>query len=324
MDRYSARIDLHGRTQRDREISRQKELYKRYALRNPSCNNVMRNGIPEKLVINTGTQPYYKKVSTLPDNELYAGDYIEWKDSFWLVKVADSDNNLYTDGEMTQCTYKLRWQNDKGEIIERWCTTQNASSYSTGTTGDKVIQIGYDQLKVDIPYDEETIQLRRGKRFLIDNNAVDPTPYVLSRIDTTSYVYNGHGYLSIIASEDQFIDTKDSIEDWLCNYKEENIKPEKGKSEIKTKAYSIKSGSKAGTTFTGLFYDENNEVTDIEPTWKLNCSFIDDLNITYDTNKIKISLDNDDLIGRHFTLILKDSDDLYEPTEQVIEIVGLY
>ena len=61
MDRYSARMNLHGSTKRERELNRLKSDIVRKAPSSLSYKDVKLNGEPTQLMINTSTKPYYKE-----------------------------------------------------------------------------------------------------------------------------------------------------------------------------------------------------------------------------------------------------------------------
>ena len=162
MDRYSARMSLRGSTQRERELNRLKSDIIRKAPNSLSYKNVKLNGEPTQLIINTGTQPYYKEFQSLPNQEINIGDYIEWANSHWIVVTCDFDDEIYRDGKLNQCNYLLKWQNELGEIIERWAVIQSASKYNDGTTSNNVISLGSDQLSIIIPLDDESLKLKKS------------------------------------------------------------------------------------------------------------------------------------------------------------------
>ena len=95
----------HGTTQRERIVNRLKTNLNNKLQDNPSYKTVKLNGEETNLIINTSTKPYYKEFQSLPDQKILAGDYVEWADSMWLVLNADSDDEVYTDGNLRQCQH---------------------------------------------------------------------------------------------------------------------------------------------------------------------------------------------------------------------------
>lgn len=315
---YEKRVTLNGKTRREIEINNLKEELKIKLLHNPSCKDVKIKEEEHKLIINSGTETYKKKITTLPDDiTVFAGDIVDWADSKWLITSLDSDNEIYSDGEMLQCGYKLRWQEDDGNIVDRWVFTGDASAYNSGIKGDKVVKTGYDQIKVWFPYDEKTLNLKRGKRMFIDHNTISPTPYELTRIDTTSDVYDNHGVITAIFTESQLTE-QDNIELLICDYKETETFDDTT-IEITSNSNYVIVGYNNGTQFASSYKENNEEVQNYNPIWKLNCDFQDKLNIYMDNKKIIIATDDETLIGRSFTLNLYINDLIQS---KVITIIG--
>lgn len=322
---FEKNVKASGNSRRERELNKARHYLNKYGENNPSYKKVKINGVDDVLAINTGTQPYYKKFHTLPDHQINAGDYVEWANAIWLVKTADFDDELIIDGALQQCNYVLRWQDDNLNIIDRQVVSQGATAYNTGLLDKELLTIGYNQLLVLIPFDDDTKKLGRNKRFFLSNTINDMRPYKITSFDTTTNIYNGHGYISMMLSEDQ-LQKDDNVELQICNYHEkENIDiTENTRSEISYKSTKIKSGYKKGTTFTANFYNGENLVDGINPKWEIKCNFKEDLKIVEDGNKITISLDNDDLINQHLSLTLSDTEENYTADEILLEVVGLF
>lgn len=316
---------VNGNSKREIDLNRARRNIAIKVVNNPSCKDVKINGIDDILIINTGTQPYYKKFRSLPNHHIQSGDYVEWADSFWLVKTADFDEELYIDGMLQQCNYVLKWQDEDLNIIERHAVTQGATAYNTGLSETQLITIGYNQLLVLISFDKDTKKLTRERRFFVTNSSNDIRPYRITSFDTTTNVYNGHGYISMMLSEDQ-IQNDDNLELLICNYhsKEDEDVVSESRCEINYKSTNIKSGYKKGTTFIALFYLNGKLVDNVIPKWEINCNFLDELNIVKEENKLTISLDNDDLIGRHITISLTNEEGNYKADELLLEVVGLF
>ena len=222
MDRYEARMNLHGTTQRERVKNRLINHLNDRTKHSLSYKNILLNGKETQLTINSGTQTYYKEFQSLPSQEINVGDYIEWANSFWIVTTCDSDDEIYKDGKLEQCNYLLKWQNELGEIIERWSIIKSASKYNDGTDANAVLSLGSDQLSIIIPIDEESIKLKKsmGKKFFIDGNKEDPTAYELTGTGNVPDTYNGHGITSWIVKECAYTASEDDLRYGVCNYKE--------------------------------------------------------------------------------------------------------
>lgn len=225
MDRYSARMNLRGSTQRERELNRLKSDIVRKAPSSLSYKDVKLNGEPTQLMINTSTKPYYKEFESLPDQTVLAGDYVEWANSVWLVLNADCDDEVYTDGNLRQCQHKIFWQKDDGTIVSRYAYTENASAYNNGEKGNNTITLQSNQFMVYLPYDDETAELDNGKRVHVSRSNGKCRPYELTRPDDITYGFGEKGIFNIIFTqtqynpdEDKLVTLEDGTQTWICNY----------------------------------------------------------------------------------------------------------
>ena len=322
-DSYDQRLKAQGENIRENRLNRAKYHINKYGRDNPSCKNVKVNGNDMILAINSGTKPYYKTFHTMPDDTVHPGDIVYWNDTAWMVINADFDNELYIDGNLQQCNFKLRWQNKNREIIERDIVTMGATS---GVEDKALTTIGNDQLMIYIPFDKDTIKFERDQRFFVSNNQKKPTPYKLTSINTTSNVYNCHGYLQLIVSEDVSHED-DNLILGVCNYKPPNNSDTEENNlyaKIAYKSLKIKSGYSKGTTFCAWFYNQDTKQSNISPIWSINSMFNELLTIKEDGNKITILIDDDSYIGQRINLTLKDNEGNYHEDSITLEVVGLF
>lgn len=225
-DSYKARVQFRGATQRDRALYQEKRNLKINAINSLSCKDCLVNGVPQKLVIDDGTLPYYKDVKSLPDEYFDAGDYVEWADAMWLMVSCDWDKEVYTYGKMQQCNYVLKWQNTDADVIERWSVVLSASKYNNGEKYNNVIVVGSNQLMVYLPIDEETLKLKSDKRLMVDFNTESPKCYDVTRVDTVTMGYDGtaeprydgKGCILLVLTETEFNPDVDRVDLMLCDY----------------------------------------------------------------------------------------------------------
>ena len=94
-----------------------------------------------------------------PIGILKAGMYILYHGNYWLITGRPDNNKSYEKCTLDLCQYKLRWQNAKGEIIDRWCNATSSSKYGNGETGNNVIVLTDDSLTLLLPNDDESLLL---------------------------------------------------------------------------------------------------------------------------------------------------------------------
>lgn len=218
VDKYKTRLSVRGKTERERLLNNEKRDLLINAPNSLSCKDVLISNEERKLIIDSGTKPYYKQICSLPNETFYAGEYVIYQDTPWLIINADWDDEVYTDGNMQQCNYEMKWQNEFGEIVTRQAVILSASQYNMGEEATKTITLGYNQLMVYMPLDDETIKLKSDKRFFIDNNTVQPKPYKLTRVDTVTMTYQGVGCILLVLTEDQYNADADRVDLMLCDY----------------------------------------------------------------------------------------------------------
>ena len=275
---------------------------------------------------------YFQTVTceTVNENDkFYSGDILFYNNDYWLCTSSFVFHELYCKGDFLRTNWKLKWQNESGEIIERWSVTSRQSS--VGIDENKVISLGANELKILIPYDSESIKIRKGKRFFIDGNADSPISYEVQLTNTTQYIQNGHGYLEFVVKETATIPEVDRPDLMLCNY----ISPTTPLTpEPTTKIYvasisytqpEVAAGSKFGRNFTAVFKDaDGNAVTTLTPKWTITADFMDKITATEYSSYIKIVIMDTSLIDKTFKLKLEATDDSAEPIEMTISVVSIY
>lgn len=307
MGRYKERIASKGLTKRERDVNYTRDYYRRRLPESISYKEVLINGEPSHLVIEKGTKPYYKKFRCyLEDQTIYNGDYVYWADAYWLVINSDADHEIFSDGELYQCNYKLKWQNESGQIITRWCHIQNASAYNTGEDFASAAKLGTNELGLLLPIDEETIKLERDRRFYMDFTK-KKLRYKFTRIDAVcdtyalEATYGQKGLLYIIAMEDFEFRENDNDELEICDYfvpedaTEDIPEGTVGISYIDYFSDVIRVGG-APRVYTAAFVGEHGEVIDgVTAQWEVVSDFAIDTVI--DGNTISLSCGDKAAIG---------------------------
>lgn len=330
MSRYLARVLLKGATERDRRIARLQDDMILKITSNPSYkpNAVITDSYGDErhigLVINRGTQEYYKEFEALPNTPIYAGDYVHWGRGIWIVQSCSTDDEVYKRGQLWQCNWLMKWQNEEGKIIERWCFASSASKYNEGVEQDKVFTLGSDQCKVYMPIDEEVLAVtkKREMLFIIDNATLgQPRIYEAhnpSNVYSTFDVLREddgklHGVTDWILKETTFTLTEKDLEYGVCGYKEpDEITPDPVQSDIdgvdelpltkyKTYTYPI---------------DAWNELYH----WKVTCEF--PVLTEPNENTIRVRVDDRNAIRSHLKIEAIEYGTVM--AEKVVEIKGLY
>jgi len=139
----------------------------------------------------------------------------------------DPDNKLHNHGIMFLCNLKLRWQNQSGDIIERWGYTEDFTKYSRGINERHTMTTGDYQYGITFPVDDETKILKRERRFAIDFEGIYP-PDVYRVTNRKIYqndnrYFDRGGILTLALSFDFFNPERDKLvklpsgeEVWIC------------------------------------------------------------------------------------------------------------
>jgi len=282
---------------------------------------VLNNNISQELIIEMTKNGYIKNTKARHDENINVGDMIDWINGKWLVTSIDPDIKTYKRATLTLCTILLRWQNIKGEILERWCVDKNASS---GIEENKVITTSNSKFDIQLTLDDETKILKIDKRFLIDVVGVDvPDAYKITdrNVMSDNFTYcNRGGVLNLTIENDQFNSTTDNKTLMIANYFPPTLPPDNppilsyAKITSSNPDNTVTLGSSSYRTLTATFYNATGVmVTDIIPVWTIETN---GMNIgDFVTEKvgnicrIKVNLVNEnyDVVGNTFTVNVMSS-----------------
>lgn len=234
-----------------------------------------------------------------------AGMYVLFEDRYWLITGYPGNNGIYEKATMILCQYKIKWQKDNGQIIERWANFTSASKYDVGEFSNGKITITSNNFTIWIPEDDDGMTLD-GKRIFIDRNTFNPKKvFEITRSDDVLYLYGEKhgGILSFIADKTELNLEVDRPDLGLCNYIEiSNTPPLPPYSQNISAMINGSDQLKIGfdKTYTVTFKDKNCHVIHPDFTWNL----LGDVQIetTISDNKITLLVNDEDAIGASFLL----------------------
>lgn len=257
-----------------------------------------------------------------------AGMYIFFENRYWLIDGYPGNNGSYEKATSVLCQYNLRWQNIKGEILERWCSLTSASKYDVGENGNNTILLTSNNYSIKIPYDEEVIELE-GKRVFIDKRKTNPTKvFKLTRDDDVLYDYGDeyHGsILNLIADKDEFNLTTDNQELRICDYRSTPSTPDIPTTPTEEMVVSIVGSDtlRIGKTksWSVEFKDKNgNDVKVDDWKWNIKADFDTSKLDTQESDlEIKITAQDDDsLVDESFLLQILSNDETVLVEKEII------
>lgn len=205
-DRYEARIGVSGDTSDDPKrtsaFEHIKDRTQRKITSSLSYKNVKINGTDRKIAVIDEQAFDTKRIFSMPDEDLPHGSLVEWADSLWLITELNAHRKPYSEGKMRRCNYNLKWIDDNGNILSRWCIVEDGTKYLIGERAEDIITIGDARIAVTIGKDKDTSKLSRGKRFLIDDmDSTDVLAFEITKPNKFFNVYNGRGVFRFIMGE---------------------------------------------------------------------------------------------------------------------------
>lgn len=338
-DTCNAYLTVHGNTRRDREIYETQQSINKRAKHSPAYKKILIDGKEQQAVITSATNLYEKKINALPNEHIYAGSIVEWNGRRWIIQYTDCEDEIYQRGIMQQCNICLKWQNSKGDIIVRYGFSEDITEYVNGVVFNKILDSLQLAFKINLPLDKETVQLRRGKRFLLDVVTDEPNAYILTNRNTNilNFIpeditgeteFNGRDKLMQITITQTQLSERDNKELMIADYftPNDNSTPIAGNCCISYKGNNeIKLGG-SFKTFTANFYDvDGNEITLI-PKWTVTSTETAEnkLIIEYTDKDIKIKApDYADLLNVTIKIELSDNSNTYY-SEIYTKVVSLY
>lgn len=271
------------------------------------------------------------KFQTLIDTPVAVGDilYDSEYERYYLCTESFNINGVHWQGKLVLCNWILKWQNKNGDILEYPCYDINSTQYNSGEMSNKQFTVGSSQHMITLPYDKNTVILSSPQRFFLDKNKDNPTSFIVTQNDSTSYNIGKKGIVKITLYECEKNNEKDRIDLGICDYiDKDSLATDNSddilisKSVISYKTNVIKSGGDK-QIFTGNFYDNSgNEIKDVSLKWNIICDFKNSLEVNQSDNQIQIGIDNDNYVDEEFKLILSDNDNNYS-SSLIVKIESL-
>lgn len=338
-DLYNSALTSHGETRRDRVIYETKRSIEKRSRRSPAYKTVLIDGEEQQVVITAGagSNLYEKKINALPNEHIYAGSIVEWNNRYWLILYSDCEDEIYQRGLMYQCNICLKWQNENGDILVRYGYSEDITEYATGVVNNKLLDSIELSFKINLPMDEETVKLRRGKRFLFDVITDEPNAYILTNrnVNTMNFIpvnidkeyeFDGRDRVLQLTLSQTQLSEKDNTELMIADYFEAEPEPVKTYCNI---VYRGKNEIKLGgnfKTFSAEFYDNNGQLIDLEPVWRVVATEEAEKKIIVEQSgsSIKIKAPDDAaLLNTQIKIELYDKDGKYNENLYV-KVVSLY
>lgn len=182
-----------------------------------------RNGKVQPCLVLRSDVDYKLSITTMPDDDLCSGDYIEVFGETYIVITVRNSNDIQKTGICWLCNLDLYYQNFSSDIIVKKAVL-DSGVYSTTTTRDTQIQIVDKQFKLYLPFDDDTEKLFIDKRIAVDTRYEKTGKKILecfkitgSNVKARSYGKNSHLLICELRS-DVYNETTDNIDLLICDY----------------------------------------------------------------------------------------------------------
>jgi len=191
------------------------EIYEKTISAEPVLARAVIGGTTGDTYNNSTIRQFMCRIGTLR-----CGQYIKAGDQFWIICGLPDNNKMYEKAVAWACKYSIKFISPiSGNVVEYPVYDINSTQYGSGETPKSYMTIGTSQHLVYIPYNEETVVLDSGFRFLIDKNHDNPTVYRLAQVDTESYSCGENdGLIQWTIVESQFDPETDNKELMVADY----------------------------------------------------------------------------------------------------------
>lgn len=331
-DDFRNRIDRLGGSVRDSIMRQSVQISESLFSNSTSKRDVIVNGVAVEAKITTDA-----KTTTRGGNGSYL---IEFRDSFypnpgtyvyipdkhkhyepWLI-LYESDDVLFPKHIIKKCNYFLRWKNSKGNIVERWAVFGDNTRIQDGeffTASNKMI-LPRVNLSLILPCDQETLNIKLDKRFIVDFKNIDGTPdtFKVSNRNVISKTFNSYqGVIELSLNQHQFNPLTDSHDEMIADFFENEITSSPSSSDDSRTCeitYNGTSELKMGTPFkiySARFYINGILQENVSAEWNVVIAEENKQYFTYefDDNRLKIKCKYDPkLIGTHIRLIASNTE----------------
>lgn len=201
-DDYRERLALSGESKREAIKRRAQSYLGRKLGETLSYEEADIDGYLTSLIVLDTEDMDIKKIRSMPGECLPHGGLVDWADNYWLITELDANGKLYDRGKMQQCNFLLKWKKENGDIIERWSIVEDGTKYLIGEKTQSIMSIGDARLAVTVGRDNETVNINRGMRFIIDDpDTSEPLVYQVTKPNKKYNVYNGQGVIRFIMNE---------------------------------------------------------------------------------------------------------------------------
>lgn len=206
-DKYEARMNARGLTQRDESLRREQRWLTSRLKDSLSYHIAIVDGEERNVAIVNSDNLNEKIMFSMPGEDFHIGLLVEWMDNHWLITEKDANNEIYTKVKLLQCNYLLKWievVDDTPTIMEQWCVIDDGTKYMTGEYSDRlfIVTNGDTRIALTIGRNQHTAKFDRRTRILVDDPLSDiKMCFNLTKPLKVGNRYNEEGCYKFVLSE---------------------------------------------------------------------------------------------------------------------------
>lgn len=174
----------------------------------PSSVQVKINDDYRTVIITESSKSKNKKLISKPNETFYAGDYVCWEDTEWLVVERDPRTDVYTKGLIQQCYSSLVWLDDKGIQQEAPFAYRLDFYRGSGIDDGKTLVLPTERRYIYAQSNEHTQKIKKDRRFIFDGRA-----WKVTALDNTFF-----GLMYFELKEDLLDSVIDNLELRIADY----------------------------------------------------------------------------------------------------------
>jgi hypothetical protein len=173
----------------------------------PSYRQIQLNGVDEDCTFNLTKESNKREILLRPRTIIKKGMYVQLESNDYIVTEC-VPNEIYPKAEIVLCNNTLRWRDTLNVLKQYSCIIKGDSiSINNDNTGDKRLVIdSIAELKVIVPYNDDTKTIEPTQRFVFDGNAFDVTG-----IDRMTDVFKDEGLIILTVKATAMTDTDDVV-----------------------------------------------------------------------------------------------------------------
>lgn len=218
LEQYRKRLNRMGGSVRDSVRQQSIEISESLFANSTSIRDVIFEGVHHEAKIMTDSETSVRggngnyliqfREGVFP----HPGSYVQIPDKhgnydYWLI-LYESDDILFPKHIIKKCNYQLRWKDSYGNIVSRWAVFNDNYRLQNGDTSVQYgkMNLPYYTINAILPYDSDTINIRRDKRFLIDDPSVLDVPdaFIVTNRNIESKSFGTDGVIELGLSQHQF------------------------------------------------------------------------------------------------------------------------